>query len=106
MAHTNDLMYEKMAVRYGAGLTLGDYIAALDDESATFGQFVGGTRKEWYENRLTALGVSYDASWHLADLANLLWSQADPFGAGTPEFLLLENGDNVLLENNDDVLLD
>jgi hypothetical protein len=104
MAHTNDLMYAALSTYYSVSTeSLGDLMARLRAEDPTF---AGGTRKEWYQGKLDDLSVSYDEGLHLADLANLLWSQADPLGAATPEFLLLESGDKMLLESGDDIILD
>jgi hypothetical protein len=97
-------MYDRLSAYFGVtDESLGDLMYRLRVEDPTF---AGGARKEWYAAKLDGLAVSYDAGLHLADLANLLWSQADPLGTPTPFFLLLENGDNVLLESGDDVLLD
>jgi hypothetical protein len=103
VAATNDLMYDRLSTYFGVtDESLGDLMYRLRVEDPTF---QGGTRKEWYAAKLDGLAVSYDASWHLADLANLFWSQTEPL-TSTPSYLLLETGDHLLLETADDVLLD
>jgi hypothetical protein len=80
MAHTNDLMYAVLSAEYGEGLTLGDYLYELRGEVPTFG---GPLTRAWYVTKLGELGLSAPGDFaenaHLADLANLFWSQADPF---------------------------
>jgi hypothetical protein len=102
VAATNDLMYDRLSTYFGVtDESLGDLMYRLRVEDPTF---AGGTRKEWYAAKLDGLSVSYDAGLHLADLANLFWSQADPFAAAGLNALLLESGDYLLLESGDHIL--
>jgi hypothetical protein len=102
VAATNDLMYDRLSTYFGVtDESLGDLMYRLRVEDPTF---AGGARKEWYAAKLDGLAVSYDASWHLADLANLFWSQTEPL-TSTPSYaLLLESGDYLLLESGDHIL--
>ena len=78
MAHTNDLMLEKLSAKYST-TTLGDGLAALKADEPTFGTAVA---RDWYVGKLYDLGLEEGTNFadglHLADLANLFWSQSDP----------------------------
>ena len=76
MAHTNDLMYAKLKAHYGGNKSLGDYLYDLRQDVPTFGT---PTTRQWYVDKLALLAVTHASNAHLADLANLFWSQADPF---------------------------